>query len=50
MRANKRKYLIFTLLMETLINQLDYNNDKRLYGQLYKIRSEYIKNEKAIVS
>lgn len=36
--------------MESLIKRLDYSNDKHLYSQLYRIRSEYIKNEEAIVS
>lgn len=36
--------------MESLIKRLDVNNTKHLYSQLYKIRSEYIKNEDGIVS
>ena len=35
--------------MESLIKRLDNKNDKHLYSQLYKIRAEYIKNDKAIV-
>lgn len=35
--------------MESIIKRLDINNEKHLYSQLYKIRSEYIKNEASIV-
>ncbi|CRL07043.1 CLUMA_CG020017, isoform A [Clunio marinus] len=34
--------------MEGLIKRLDLENDKHLYNQLYKIRSEYIKNTEGI--
>lgn len=33
----------------SFIKRLEVNNSKQLYGQLYKIRSEYIRNNEAIV-
>lgn len=36
--------------MEQLIQRLDLKDDKHLYSQLYRIRSEHIKNEEGIVS
>lgn len=36
--------------MEQLIQRLDLKDDKHLYSQLYRIRSEHIKNEAGIVS
>lgn len=35
--------------LENLVKRLEFNNNKHLYSQLYKIRSEYIKNNEAIV-
>lgn len=35
--------------MEKIISRLDSVNEKHLYSYLYKIRSEYIKDETAIV-
>lgn len=36
--------------MEQVIQRLDLKDDKHLYSQLYRIRSEYIKDEAGIVS